>query len=157
MKPNQLLAFVAVVDQMSIRGAARAIGISQPAVTKIVRELERELGVALVERARGVRLAPCGEAFAPRAWLLLADMQRARDLRRSTSRRQLRAAEWVAPGNGETGRDTMVSLFSGMGLDPPALQVCVIQLRGHLPTPAARQLVERVQWAASLPPAQLQA
>lgn len=80
MKPNQLHAFVAVVEQMSIRAAARVLGLSQPAVTKIVRELEREVGAPLVERSvKGVRLTPFGEAFAPRARLLLADMQRARD------------------------------------------------------------------------------
>jgi len=80
MKPNQLHAFVAVVEQMSIRAAARVLGISQPAVTKIVRELEREVDAPLVERSvKGVRLTPFGEAFAPRARMLLADMQRARE------------------------------------------------------------------------------
>lgn len=80
MKPNQLHAFVAVVEQMSIRAAARVLGISQPAVTKIVRELEREVGAPLVERSvKGVRLTQFGLAFAPRARLLLADMERARD------------------------------------------------------------------------------
>ncbi len=80
MKPNQLHAFVAVVEQMSIRAAARVLGVSQPAVTKIVRELEREVGAPLVERSvKGVRLTAYGEAFAPRARLLLADMRRARD------------------------------------------------------------------------------
>lgn len=80
MKPNQLHAFVAVVEQLSIRAAARVLGISQPAVTKIVRELEREVGAPLVERSvKGVQLTEFGKAFAPRARLLLADMQRARD------------------------------------------------------------------------------
>ncbi|KIQ23238.1 LysR family transcriptional regulator [Variovorax paradoxus] len=80
MKPNQLHAFVAVVEQMSIRAAARVLGLSQPAVTKIVHELEREVGAPLVERSvKGVRLTEFGRAFAPRARLLLADMQRARD------------------------------------------------------------------------------
>jgi DNA-binding transcriptional LysR family regulator len=80
MKPNQLLAFVAVAEQMSIRGAARILGISQPAVTKIVRELERAVGAPLVARSvKGVELTTYGEAFAPRARLLLADMRRARD------------------------------------------------------------------------------
>ena len=80
MKPNQLHAFVAVVEQMSIRAAARVLGLSQPAVTKIVRELEREVGAPLVERSvKGVRLTEFGKAFAPRARLLLADMARARD------------------------------------------------------------------------------
>ena len=80
MKPNQLSAFVAVSEELSIRGAARALGISQPAVTKIVRELERALGAPLVERSvKGVQLTAYGQAFAPRARLLLADMRRARD------------------------------------------------------------------------------
>lgn len=80
MKPNQLSAFVAVVEQQSIRAAARVLGLTQPAVTKIVRELEREVGAPLVERSvQGVSLTDFGRAFAPRARLLLADMQRARD------------------------------------------------------------------------------
>jgi len=80
MKLHQLLAFVAVAEQRSIRGAARALGLSQPAVTKTVRELERDVGAPLVERSvKGVRLSVYGKAFAPRARLLLADMQRARD------------------------------------------------------------------------------
>jgi len=80
MKINQLQAFVAVAEQLSIRGAARVLGISQPAVTKIVRELERALGAPLVERSvKGVQLTTYGQAFSPRARLLLADMRRARD------------------------------------------------------------------------------
>lgn len=80
MKPHQLQAFVAVVEQQSIRAAARMLDLSQPAVTKTVRELERELGAPLVERSvKGVQLTEFGRAFAPRARLLLADMQRARD------------------------------------------------------------------------------
>lgn len=79
-KPNQLNAFVTVAAQQSIRGAARVLGHSQPAVTKIVRELERDLGAALVERTvKGVHLTPYGQAFLPRARLLLEDMRRARE------------------------------------------------------------------------------
>ncbi|WP_322086925.1 LysR family transcriptional regulator [Burkholderia sp. BCC1999] len=80
MKPNQLHAFVAVATQMSIRGAARQLGVSAPAVTKIIRELEREIGAPLVERSvKGIVLTEYGAALLPRARLLLDDMQRARD------------------------------------------------------------------------------
>lgn len=80
MKPNQLQAFVAVAAHQSIRAAARALGVSQPAVTRIVRELEREVGAPLVERSlKGVTLTDYGAAFAPRARQLLEDMRRARD------------------------------------------------------------------------------
>lgn len=80
MKPNQLHAFSAVASHLSIRGAARALGLSQPGITRIVRELEHEVGAPLVERGtKGVKLTPYGEAFAPRARQLLEDMRRARD------------------------------------------------------------------------------
>ncbi|VWD40571.1 LysR family transcriptional regulator [Burkholderia lata] len=80
MKPNQLHAFVAVATELSIRGAARVLGVSAPAVTKIVRELEREIGAPLVERSvKGVELTEYGVALLPRARLLLDDMRRARD------------------------------------------------------------------------------
>lgn len=80
MKPNQLSAFSAVATHLSIRGAARALGLSQPGITRIVRELERELDAPLVERgSKGVKLTPYGVAFAPRARQLLEDMRRASD------------------------------------------------------------------------------
>lgn len=79
MKPNQLRAMVALAAQRSIRGAARQLGVSQPAVTRIVRELERDYGVPIVERSpRGIRLTVYGEALAPRAGLMLADLDRMR-------------------------------------------------------------------------------
>ncbi|CAB3936853.1 LysR substrate-binding domain-containing protein [Achromobacter insolitus] len=80
MKPNQLHAFVAVATQRSIRAAARSLGVSAPAVTKIVRELERELDAPLVERSvKGIQLTDCGAALLPRARLLLDDLRRARE------------------------------------------------------------------------------
>lgn len=79
MKPSQLAAFVAVAAHASIRGAARALGVTPPAVTKIIRELESELGTPLVERSvKGAALTEYGAAFEPRARLLLDDMRRAR-------------------------------------------------------------------------------
>lgn len=80
MKPNQLRAFLTVVEQLSIRGAARELGVSQPAITSAMRELESDLGVPLLERSvAGVRCTPYGEAFEPRARLMLSEMQSSRD------------------------------------------------------------------------------
>jgi DNA-binding transcriptional LysR family regulator len=80
MKPNQLRAFLAVVEQKSIRGAARKLGVTQPAITSAMRELESDLGVTLLQRSvSGVKCTTHGEAFARRASLLLSEMQRARD------------------------------------------------------------------------------
>lgn len=68
MKLNQLRDFLAVAEQGSVRAAARELGLAQPAVTRNIHELERELGVALFERqARGVVLTNLGMAFQRRA------------------------------------------------------------------------------------------
>jgi len=55
VKLTTLNALVAAVEEGSLRGAARRVGTSQPALTKMVRELELELGVTLLQRtSRGV-------------------------------------------------------------------------------------------------------
>lgn len=51
MKLTNLRALVAAVDEGSLRAAARRLGVSQPAVTKMLRELEREIGTSLLGRS----------------------------------------------------------------------------------------------------------
>lgn len=80
MKLQQLQAFVAAARHRSLRGAAREIGVTQPAVTHTIRELESALNTELMVRSvRGIELTACGLALLPRAEQLLADMQRAVD------------------------------------------------------------------------------
>jgi LysR family transcriptional regulator, regulator of abg operon len=77
MKLNQLRN---VRERGSLRGAARALGLAQPALTRSVNELEHELGVPLFERRRrGMTLTPAGEAFVRRANAILDDVRRARE------------------------------------------------------------------------------
>lgn len=65
MTLSQLRTFLAVTDAGSVRVAAEALLVSQPAVSAAIASLERELGVALVARqGRGLRLTPAGTAFA---------------------------------------------------------------------------------------------
>ena len=46
----------------------RFLGVAQPAITRSIRDLERELGVTLFERqSKGVVLTPMGEIFLRRA------------------------------------------------------------------------------------------
>jgi LysR family transcriptional regulator, transcriptional activator of the cysJI operon len=62
-----LRIFFAVADQRSFSRAAEALFVSQPAVSKAVRELERQLDLPLLERgvagAKGVRLTANGAAL----------------------------------------------------------------------------------------------
>ncbi|MDR7332152.1 LysR substrate-binding domain-containing protein [Roseateles asaccharophilus] len=51
MKLTHLRALVAAIEQGSLRAAARQLGVSQPALTKMLRELERELATTLLLRS----------------------------------------------------------------------------------------------------------
>ena len=80
MKLNQLRDVVAVAERGSLRGAARQLGLAQPAITRSIREIERELGVALFERhARGMMLTQIGTVFVRRASVVQSELRRARD------------------------------------------------------------------------------
>ena len=52
MKLHALQALVAAIEEGSLRGAARRIGVSQPALTKLVRELEIGLAAPLLIGSR---------------------------------------------------------------------------------------------------------
>src|SRR5258706_5255652 len=68
MKLHQIRDLLAVAEKGSLRAAARQLGLAQPSISRSIGQLERELGVALLERqARGTVLTPAGEIFAPRA------------------------------------------------------------------------------------------
>ncbi|WP_238364527.1 LysR substrate-binding domain-containing protein [Mesobacterium pallidum] len=80
MKFNQLRDFVAVAEHGSLRAAARALGLAQPAITRSIQELEHSLGAQLfIREARGVRLTPIGEGFLTRATMILGEVRRARE------------------------------------------------------------------------------
>lgn len=80
MRLTQIRDFLATVEAGSIRGAARALAVSQPALTKSLRLLENELGAALLVRGvRGARPTDLGRAFLVRARAITADLQRARE------------------------------------------------------------------------------
>ena len=80
MKLTHLRDFLAVVEQGSLRAAARDLGIAQPAITRSIQELERELGVPLFERqTRGVVPTAMGNAFLRRARSISNELLRARD------------------------------------------------------------------------------
>jgi DNA-binding transcriptional LysR family regulator len=57
----QLKSFVAVVDQGGFTAASRRLGLSQPAVSRAVASLEKELGLPLLVRSRdGLTLTEAG-------------------------------------------------------------------------------------------------
>ena len=61
---NRARAFLVTAEEGSLSAAARALGMTQPTLSRQVSALEKELGVALFERVgRGFELTPTGKAL----------------------------------------------------------------------------------------------
>lgn len=107
---HHLRVFAAVAEQRGFSRAAVALRISQPAVSKAVRQLERRIGVPLLERAgRASRLTAAGEQLAARARELFAVETAAEE--------ELRALRGLEAGSLRVGASTTVATY----LLPPIL------------------------------------
>ncbi len=70
--------FVVTAEEGNVGRAARRLRMAQPPLSRQIRALEDELGVALFAREpRGMRLLPAGEAFLARARVILAEVDQA--------------------------------------------------------------------------------
>jgi DNA-binding transcriptional LysR family regulator len=84
---QQLRYVVATVEHGSMTSAATALFVAQPALSRAVRQLERELGLELFARAgRGVELTADGERFVAGARRALRSLDDLRDVRSSGER-----------------------------------------------------------------------
>ncbi len=80
MNLRQLRTFVLIAEHRSIRAAARALFLTQPAVTRSLRELEASVGAELVRRSvKGIELTTYGEALHKRAILILEETRKAQE------------------------------------------------------------------------------
>ena len=79
LEDNRIKVFLTVLECGNFTAAAYKLGISQPAVSQNIAELERLLGVQLMERARGeITLTENGRLFEGYArqiahWYAVAD------------------------------------------------------------------------------------
>ena len=75
MELRHVEAFVAVAEELSFSRAAAKLRIGQPAVSRLVRSLERELEVVLLDRTtHRVSLSHAGRAFLPAAKAVVAQV-----------------------------------------------------------------------------------
>ncbi|WP_454683422.1 hydrogen peroxide-inducible genes activator [Ancylobacter moscoviensis] len=82
---KQLRYFDALARHGHFRRAAEACGISQPALSMQIKELEEEVGIELFERGpRQIRLTGFGEEFAPRIRDILRSVDELGDLARAS-------------------------------------------------------------------------
>src|SRR3989442_15197660 len=90
MELRHLRYFVAVAEAENVSRAALKLHVSQPALSRQIRDLEDELGFLLLKRsAKSVRLTEAGRAFLAEAHAVL---QRVEDA--------VRAARAIAIGGG---------------------------------------------------------
>src|SRR6188768_4008943 len=72
MELRHLRYFVAVAEAENVTRAAAKLRVAQPAVSRQIRDLEEELGIALLERtAKSVRLTDAGRIFLEEARAVL--------------------------------------------------------------------------------------
>ncbi len=80
MRLQQLQLLLTLARTGSMRASATSLNVTQPALTKALKQLEEEFGATLVVRSpKGVRLAPAGEMLAARAATVVREIERARE------------------------------------------------------------------------------
>ena len=111
LEPRQLEAFAAVMSTGSVTAAARLLTRSQPAISRLVQELEAEIGYPLFVR-KGPRVTPTEQGF-----LLYEEVERALGGLRRIHERAREIARGEAP-------PLLVAATSAMavGLLPQALR-----------------------------------
>jgi DNA-binding transcriptional LysR family regulator len=112
MELRHLRYFVGVGEEEHFGRAAERLHIAQPALSRQIQDLEKEIGFRLFERLpRGVRLSPAGKLFLEDARRILGEVQEA------TQR-----AERVASGKAGTLRVGFVESISWHGVVPKSFR-----------------------------------
>lgn len=115
LKQHHLKALIAAAEHGGIHAAARAIHLTQPAVTKAIKDLETEVGLPLLDRqSRGVSLTSEGRVLLARAQLIVRELERAEEeLAHIKGLREGRLVIAVTPLAGLTILPKAFSLFRG--------------------------------------------
>ena len=126
METRELRYFVAVAEELHFGRAARRLGIAQPPLSRAVQQLERRLGVTLLERSsRGVALTDAGS-------VLLQEGRAALDAVEAAERRTRRAAAPAgSPGlvlvtKAGASTELLAKLLDAYAAEPGAVDVDVV-------------------------------
>ncbi len=122
---KDLHCFAAVADSGTLSRAAREVHVAQPALSRRIRALERELGVELLTRhAKGVTLTPAGSAFAQGSRQLLQDVAGSLERVEATALGR-RGRVLVATTRGAVARGFPTDLQESLRADFPDISVVI--------------------------------
>lgn len=80
LKTRQLLLLASLDEERNIHRASAAMAMTQPAASKLLKEIEEALGVSLFDRLpRGVEPTPYGEIMIRHARMMLAHLSEAKE------------------------------------------------------------------------------
>jgi DNA-binding transcriptional LysR family regulator len=123
LETRELAYFVAVAEELHFARAAQRLGIAQPPLSRAIKQLERRIGVTLLERnSRHVGLTPAGE-------VLLHESRKALDAVAAAGRRAQRAGQpdprliLVMKPGGDAG--LLPDILAAYGCEPNAVAVDV--------------------------------
>ncbi|MFC6887098.1 MULTISPECIES: LysR family transcriptional regulator [Actinomadura] len=130
MNLRQLRYVVATADHGTMTSAAQALYVAQPALSRAVRELERELGVELFARSgRGVVLTPVGERVVRQARIALDAVEAIEGL--SVARANGRGAELRIATTPSLEPELTGRLIPRFARDQSAVRVRVVRCEGR--------------------------
>lgn len=93
MTIDEIIAFIEIVKKGSISSASKSLFMTQSTISNRLNLLEKELGVQLIVRQKGIReiiLTPYGEKLLPEAIQLLAQWNSTLRLKKTTTRKIFR-------------------------------------------------------------------
>ncbi|WP_229705703.1 LysR family transcriptional regulator [Micromonospora sonchi] len=124
METRELRYFVTVAEELHFSRAAERLGIAQPPLSRAIQQLERRLGVTLLERnRRGVTLTGAGQVLLDEARAILdATTAAARRTRRAASATNHLTLATKAGANHELLR----KLLEAHAAEPGAVEVDVL-------------------------------
>jgi DNA-binding transcriptional LysR family regulator len=97
---QRLALFVVLEDERNYGRAAARLGITQPALTRHIHALERQLGTALFVRTRPLQLTPAGAVALRHAQVLLSLAERAEADIRASGTDSPNSLRWGVPPTG---------------------------------------------------------
>ncbi|MER6254103.1 LysR family transcriptional regulator [Streptomyces sp. NPDC001584] len=133
LETRELRYFVAVAEELHFGRAAERLGMAQPPLSRAIQQLERRLGVCLLERdRRGVALTDAGQ-------VLLSEGRATLDAATAAARRTRRAGGADSPGGARNRlvlavktaavHKLLQKLLDAYAAQPDAAEVEVLQCR----------------------------